>query len=126
MEKGERGGVLRNLLVFDEAKRLMPKYREESQKSISNISYFVAFAREFGIGLVAGECDPSLLSNSIKSNCYTRFCFNQSNGNDIIDSARSLGLDSEQANEILKLDVGKSIVRLAGRIKRPFVVEVIP
>ena len=126
MESDERGGIILNIGIMDEAKRLFPKYRDDSQKSISNISYLVAMAREFGIGFIFSDNDPHLLSNSIKSNCYTRFCFNQNNGTDIIDSCRSLGLDSEQAGVIQKLEVGEAIVRLAGRINRPFVVKVIP
>lgn len=126
MENNLRGGTIRNLVVIDEAKRLLPKYRDESQQSISNISHLIAFAREFGIGLIAAECDPSLLSNSIKSNCYARFCFNQSNGNDIRVCSQSLGLDREQRDYIQKLETGEAIVRLGGRIQRPFVVNVIP
>jgi DNA helicase HerA-like ATPase len=126
IEKTERGGVLLNLAVFDEGKRLMPKHREESQQCISNMSNIVALSREFGIGLVVAECDPALMGNSIKSNCYARFCFNQTSGRDIDDSAQTLGLrDAEQVEEIQRLEVGEAIVRLSGRIKRPFVIRVI-
>jgi hypothetical protein len=126
MAQVERGGTLRSLAVFDEAKRLMPKWKEQSQNAISNVSDLVALSREFGVGLVAGECDPALLGDSIKSSCYTRLCFNQTHGRDVKDSASSLGLDAEQAAEIQKLGVGEAIVRLAGRVKRPFVLEVSP
>jgi hypothetical protein len=124
IETGERGGELRTLCVFDEAKRLMPAYREDAQQAISNMSNLMAQAREFGIGFLVGECDPALLANSVKSNCYARFCFNQTNGKDVLDSAGALGLSDEQASEILKLEVGEAIVRLAGRINRPFVVRI--
>lgn len=126
IETGQRGGSLRNLAVFDEAKQLMPKYRETSQQAIANMSHNVAMGREFGVGFVVGECDPSLLANSIKANCYARFCFNQSSNNDIRDSAASLGLNAEQAGEFQNLDIGQAIVRLAGRIGRPFVLQVTP
>ena len=127
IENEQRGGVLRTVGVFDEGKRLMPKYREESQQSISNMSNIIALSREFGIGLIVAECDPALLANSIKSNCYVRFCFNQTTGRDVADSAQALGLtDAEQVEEIQRLEVGEAIVRLSGRIKRPFVVRVTP
>jgi len=126
IDRQKRGGTLRNLAVFDEAKRLMPKYREEAQQAISNMSNIMAFGREFGVGFLVGECDPALLANSIKSSCYARFCFSQTGGRDVADSARSLGLDLEQAAEIQRLAVGEAIVRLADRIKRPFVLQVTP
>jgi len=126
IEKRERGGTLRNLAVFDEAKRLMPKYREEAQQAISNMSNILAMAREFGVGFIVGECDPALLANSIKSMCYSRFCFSQTTGRDIAESALALGLDRDQAAEIQSLEVGEAIVRLSGRIKRPFVLQVEP
>lgn len=90
------------------------------------MSQYIALAREFGICLLLGECDPRLLARSIKSNCYTRFCFNQTHGDDIRDSAASLGLDHHQAREIQRLERGEAIVRLAGRITRPFVLRVEP
>jgi len=125
MELGERGGVIRNLVCFDEGKRHMPKYRENAQQSISNISHNMAMGREFGIGFVVADCEPSLLANSIKSSAYTRACFHQTHGDDITDSARSLGLDQEQAAEIHRLRRGEAIIRLAGRIKRPFLLKVV-
>jgi hypothetical protein len=127
MESEERGGELRTLAVFDEAKRLMPKYREENQHAISNMSTCLAIGREFGIGFIVAECHPALLADSAKSSCYTRVCFNQTHGKDIEDSIKSLGIfDPDQAAEIHNLEVGEGIVRLSGRIKRPFVLQVTP
>jgi len=125
MEREESGGVLRNLVVLDEGKRHMPKYKENAQNSISNINFNMAMGREFGIGFVVGDCDPAQLANCVKSSCYARFFFNQTHGEDVMDSIKSLGLDFEQSAEIQKLDVGEAIVRLAGRIKRPFLLKVI-
>lgn len=124
IERGERGGDLRTLAVFDEGKRLFPRFREESQHAICNMSHIVAMAREFGLGLIVSDCDPHLLGDSIKSSSYTRICFGQTHGRDIKDSMAMLNLDFEQMAEIQKLEIGEAIVRLAGRIKRPFAIEV--
>ena len=126
MERAEKGGIARNIACFDEAKRSMPKYREDVQHAISNMSNCIAQGREFGIGFIVGECHPHLLSDSIKSSSYVRVCFNQTHGKDIEDSAKALGLDWEQAAEIHRLQVGEAIVRLSGRIDRPFVLQVTP
>ncbi|RKY12742.1 MAG: hypothetical protein DRP65_00030 [Planctomycetota bacterium] len=127
IENEERGGTLRTLAVFDEAKRLVPKYREQSQQAISNMSTILAFGREFGVGFLIGECQPALLADSAKSCSYSKVCFSQGHGKDIEDSVKSLGLlDADQAAEFHKLQVGEAIVRLAGRIKKPFVLQVTP
>jgi hypothetical protein len=122
----EKGGIPRNIAFLDEGKNHFPRYREETQNSISNISFVAAYGREHGIGLCVGECAPSLLANSIKSAAYARLCFNQTSGIDIRDSAQALGLSPEQAGEIQRLQTGQAIVRLGGRINRPFVIEVTP
>ncbi len=117
---------MRNVIAMDEAKELMPKCREQGQRGISNMSSNMAMSREFGFGQIISDCDPRLLADSIKSNCYARFCFGQTNGEDVFDSAMALGLKREQAEEIHRLQTGECIVRLMGRIKEPFVLNVIP
>ena len=116
LEEDVRGGVLRNVVVFDEAKRLYPSFREEVQRSVANTSNIIALAREFGLGLVLADCDPRLISHSIKSSSYARVCFNLTHGADIRDCAHSLGLEREQAEEIMRLERGEAVVRLGGRI----------
>ena len=127
MEREEKGGVLRTLAVLDEAKRLIPKFREEGQHAVSNMSDCIAQGREFGIGFIAGECHPSQLADSLKSSAFTRVCFGQTSGQDVDDSAKALGLrDPEQVMTLLMLERGEAIVRLSERIGRPFVLKVTP
>jgi len=118
MGKNETGGIFRNLAVLDEAKRLMPAYREGQQNAIANMSKTIAFSREFGVGYLVCECDPHLLAHSIKAECYARLCFNLTEGRNIAAAASSLALNPEQTAEIQTLAVGQAIVRLAGRIWR--------
>lgn len=124
LEKKERGGILRNVAVLDDAKRLMPAYREDQQSAIANMSRIIAFSREFGVGFIVAECDPALLAHSAKAACYTRLCFNLTDGKDIAAAVSSLKLDPEQAAEIQRLRIGEAVVRMSGRIDRPFVIQV--
>ena len=73
----------------------MPKYREETGQGISNISDIVAMAREFGIGLVVADCDPSQLSDSFKSQAGVRVCFGQTTRKDMVDTAGALALRTD-------------------------------
>lgn len=124
MGKNEVGGILRTVAGIDEAKRLMPAYREEKQNAIANMSKTIAYSREFGIGYLVCECDPNLLAHSIKAECYARLCFNLTEGSDIAAAASSLELNTEQKEAIQTLGVGECIVRLAGRIDQPFFIQV--
>jgi DNA helicase HerA-like ATPase len=125
MEREERGGELRTLAVFDEAKRLMPRFREEGQHAVSNMSDSIAQGREFGIGFIAAECHPRLLGDSIKSSAFARVCFGQTSGKDVEDSGKALGLsDQDQVPALYMLDRGEAVVRLSERIDRPFVLRV--
>lgn len=127
MEREERGGELRTLAVFDEAKRLIPKFREDGQHAVSNMSECIAQGREFGIGFLAAECHPSQLADSLKSSAFTRVCFGQTSNKDVEDSAKALGLrDEVQVLSLYVLERGEAVVRLSERIDRPFVLQVTP
>jgi len=123
MEKRITGGKILNLVSFDEAKNFLPAYREE-KGTMANMSKLIALSREFGFGYLVSECDPSLLSHSIKAESCVRLCFNLTEGKDIAAAARSLALNPEQTKEIQALNTGQAIVRLAGRIDEPFVIQV--
>lgn len=123
---GETGGVTRNVAFFDEGKRIWPISREKSHRGTSNIADTVAMVRDVGIGLVISDCNPSLLANTVKSSCFAQFCFHQVRGEEVRESADSLGLSFEQRGEIQKLQRGQCLVRLGGRIAEPFKLMVKP
>ena len=83
-------------------------------------------SREFGIGLVGADCNPSLVSDAFKAQACIRMVFAQTHGRDIADSAAALALKPSQIDVIQKLQVGEAIVRISGRINRPFLVRITP
>ena len=123
---GEKGGVLRNVAIFDEGKAIFSARRGEGQNAVSNISQITAMAREYGFSLCVGDNDASQVSDTFKKSAYARICFNQTHGEEVREAALSLGLDREQAQMIQRLEVGQAIVRLADRIDGPFVVRITP
>jgi len=123
---GERHREPRNIIIFDEAQRLIGKRRDISEQGgISPLNIFIEECREFGAGIWCASNEPSLLSDSIKSNAYTRVCFGLSHGRDVEDIALSMGLNKEQKAVIYQLDVGQAIVRFA-RYPEPFLIKVLP
>ncbi len=75
--------------------------------------------REFGVSLVLLDQMPSKLSSFAMANSYTVVCMSMSNKADISAVAQSLLLDTSK--DILgTLGVGQAVVKLQGRIPRPF------
>jgi len=79
--------------------------------------------REFGVSLVLLDQMPSKLSGFALANSYTTICMSMSNRADINAMAQTLLLDS--GKDVLgTLDVGQAVVKLQGRIQRPFLIAI--
>jgi hypothetical protein len=79
--------------------------------------------REFGVSLVLLDQMPSKLSGFALANSYATICMSMSNRADINAMTQTLLLDS--GKDILgTLDVGQAVVKLQGRIPRPFLISI--
>jgi DNA polymerase III delta prime subunit len=105
------------LVIFDEANEVFNKIIEKNRGNM-RISTLARQAREFGMGLIACCQLPEAVSNSIK-NCYTRIMMGLTEGQNIADFSRSIGLDRDQQEVLWSLQTGEGIVRFA-RYPRPF------
>ena len=79
--------------------------------------------REFGISLVLLDLMPSKLSGFALANSYAVICMNMSNRADINAMAQTLLLDSSK-DVLGTLEVGEAVVKLQGRIARPFQISI--
>jgi len=79
--------------------------------------------REFGISLVLLDQMPSKLSGFALANSYAVICMNMSNRADINAMAQTLLLDSSM-DVLGTLEVGEAVVKLQGRIARPFQISI--
>ena len=79
--------------------------------------------REFGISLVLLDQMPSKLSGFALANSYAVICMNMSNRADINAMAQTLLLDSSK-DVLGTLEVGEAVVKLQGRISRPFQISI--
>lgn len=79
--------------------------------------------REFGISLVLLDQMPSKLSGFALANSYAVICMNMSNRADIYAMAQTLLLDSSK-DVLGTLEVGEAVVKLQGRIARPFQISI--
>ena len=79
--------------------------------------------REFGVSLVLLDQMPSKLSGFALANSYTTICMNMSNRADINAMTQTLLL--ENGKDVLgTLEVGQAVVKLQGRIPRPFLISI--
>jgi hypothetical protein len=79
--------------------------------------------REFGISLVLLDQMPSKLSGFALANSYAVICMNMSNRADINAMSQSLLLDSSK-DVLGTLEVGEAVVKLQGRIPKPFQISI--
>lgn len=79
--------------------------------------------REFGESLIILDQHPSQISLPALGNTYCTICMNLKHKTDINAMAQCLLLDSER-DLLGTLRVGQAIVKLQGRIARPFQIEV--
>ena len=79
--------------------------------------------REFGESLILLDQHPSKISLFAMGNTYCTICMNLKHKTDINAMAQCMLLDKER--DILgSLDVGQAVVKLQGRIARPFEVSI--
>jgi len=79
--------------------------------------------REFGESLIILDQHPSQISLPALGNTYCTICMNLKHKSDINTIAQCLLLDQEK-DFLGTLKVGQAIVKLQGRIARPFQIEV--
>ena len=117
---GQRFNYPRNVLIFDEAKRIFPKRAEFSHSGASVSTKLFLESREFGFSFIVGDHMINELSDAVK-NAYTRVMFRLADYT-IPEVARNLYLTNEQAEYFFHLKQGEAIVRY-DRYPYPFVIE---
>ena len=116
---GQRGNVLKSLVVIDECKWLAP-YGFNENIGHSALSSILSMGREVGLGLILAD-QTAKLEDSVYVNSMLRICMRLQNGEDIMKTARTMSLSKEQADYIARLDRGECIIRIPK--EDPFVIE---
>jgi len=114
------------LLIFDEAKRYYDRQRERNAKEISYLAEVTSQIREFGVGIVASDQQPSAVASSIQANAAVTLCFSLVHGKDIWDVSQSMRFERRQANALPGLPVGTAVCRKSMGFVEPFLLSVFP
>ena len=122
-----RKASLRNLIVIDDCKSLVPIQEERRiHQGVPTFTEFLTQSREFGFGHILTDHLPTFLSSAVKAASYAKIMMPLGRGEDYLDMASSMGLSREQLRSAYGLGEHEAIVKLAGRWTKPFKIEIFP
>jgi hypothetical protein len=110
-------------ILIEEAHHILSGQRTSLTGSESVMDTTYREIREFGVSLVLLDQMPSKLSGFALANSYATICMSMSNRADINAMTQTLLLES--GKDVLgTLEVGQAVVKLQGRIPRPFLISI--
>jgi len=110
-------------ILIEEAHHILSGQRTSLTGAESVMDTTYREIREFGVSLVLLDQMPSKLSGFALANSYATICMSMSNRADINAMSQTLLLDA--GKDILgTLEVGQAVVKLQGRIPRPFLISI--
>jgi hypothetical protein len=114
---------LKHVTLVEESHHILSDERRSLVGGQSVMEIVFREIREFGEALVLLDQHPSKISLPALGNTYTTICLGLKHKTDINAMGQCLLLDKER--EILgTLDVGQAVVKLQGRIPRPFQITI--
>lgn len=123
----DRTERLRNVLVIEEAHHILSRRKEFMSGQETIMESVVRMIREFGVGIIALDQEPSKVSRSVMANTNCKVCLRLGNGRDVAEMALGMGLGVSERGWLEKLEVGHGVVKLSDRfsenvhVKFPFV-----
>jgi hypothetical protein len=110
-------------ILIEEAHHILSGQRTSLTGAESVMDTTYREIREFGVSLVLLDQMPSKLSGFALANSYATICMSMSNRADINAMSGALLLDT--GKDVLgTLEVGQAVVKLQGRIPRPFLISI--
>jgi predicted transcriptional regulator len=110
-------------VVIEEAHHILSGQRAALTGSESVMDTTYREIREFGVSMVLLDQMPSKLSGFALANSYATICMSMSSRADINAMTQTLLLES--GKDVLgTLEVGQAVVKLQGRIPRPFLISI--
>ena len=119
----ERREDFKHAIVIEEAHHVLSDERRSLVGGQSVMEIIFREIREFGERLILLDQHPSKISLSALGNTYATICLNLKHKTDINAMAQCMLLDREK--DILgMLPVGEAVVKLQGRVPRPFQIKI--
>ncbi len=119
----ERREDFKHSIIIEESHHILSDERKSLVGGQSIMDIIFREIREFGESLILLDQHPSKISLYALGNTYCTICMNLKHKTDINAMSQCLLLDKER--DILgTLDVGQAVVKLQGRIHRPFQISI--
>jgi len=119
----ERREDFKHAIIIEESHHILSDERRSLVGGQSIMDIIFREIREFGESLILLDQHPSKISLYALGNTYCTICMNLKHKTDINAMSQCLLLDKER--DILGiLDVGQAVVKLQGRIHRPFQIAI--
>ena len=110
-------------IIIEEAHHILSGKKEFEEGEETIVESLIRMIREFGVGIIAIDQEPSKLSQSILANTNTKINFTLGNGRDIDTIFKSISLRPKQRFFIDQLQVGHAIVKSKNRFIEPIHVK---
>jgi hypothetical protein len=119
----ERRESFKHCILIEEAHHVLSDERRSLVGGQSVMEIIFREIREFGESLILLDQHPSKISLPALGNTYCTICMNLKHKSDINAVSQCLLLDKDK--DILgSLEIGKAVVKLQGRVAKPFEVSV--
>ncbi|MCX7012072.1 MAG: DUF87 domain-containing protein [Candidatus Sumerlaeota bacterium] len=82
--------------------------------------------REFGEALIILDQHPSQISLPALGNTYATICLNLKHSHDVNAIAQCMLMDTKERDILGALPVGQAVVKLQGRVSKPFLIQIPP
>lgn len=115
-----------HMFIMDEAHLSQYSGHEHKDAVIFSpppLSIFFSQSRELGLATCAFTQFPNMVMSAFKTNAGTKVILNIVEANIREELAASIGLEKGEDKILGKLDKGKAVVNVAGRTKKPFLIE---
>ncbi len=123
MAEGEREHF-KHAIMIEEAHHVLSNERHSliGGQSVMDITF--REIREYGESIVVLDQHPSKISFSALGNSYCTICLNLKHQKDVFAMAQSMLLDGHEKDILGSLEVGQAVVKLQGRVVRPFLINI--
>ena len=118
---------LKNVLVIDECKSILPAKEEKKLfQGVPTFTEFLLQSREFGFGHILTDHLPTFLASAAKAASYAKLLLPLGRGEDFLDMGRCMGLSMEQLKAAYHLEEYEAVLKLAGRWTHPVHIRLFP
>ncbi len=123
MTEGKRE-LFKHAIIIEEAHHVLSNEKRSFIGGQSVMEITFREIREFGESILILDQSPSSIAHSALANAYCTICLNLKHQKDVSAMAQSMLLDGDEKDILGSLEVGEAVVKLQGRVAKPFKIRI--